>query len=150
VQQVTWATSVWLCRDSALHLAAAEGHLEVVRFLVQKGSNVNSPDRWGSHPLRDAVQVPLYLSLSCSLALLLSCSLVIALQARKEGMVGCLDALFLCLRLYILCLVCASIHLPASMSWCPAIIVIVSVCMQQIECVCACNRYMLTHTDVDT
>ena len=72
------------------------------------------------------------LSTCLSLALLLSCSLVIALQARKEGMVGCLDALFLCLRLYILCLVCASIHLPASMSWCPAIIVIVSVCMQQI------------------
>ncbi len=43
-------------RRSALHLAAAEGHKEVVSFLVSKGADVNSEDRWGNRPLRDAIQ----------------------------------------------------------------------------------------------
>ena len=38
-----------------LHLAAAEGHLEVVQFLLKSGVDVNSPDRWGGHPLDDAI-----------------------------------------------------------------------------------------------
>ncbi len=45
-----------IVRRSALHLAAAEGHVEVVSFLVKKGADVNSEDRWGNRPLRDAIQ----------------------------------------------------------------------------------------------
>ena len=38
-----------------LHLASAEGHLDVVKFLIDVGINVNSADRWGGHPLDDAL-----------------------------------------------------------------------------------------------
>lgn len=37
-----------------LHLAAAEGKLEVVKFLVENGANVNTVDRWNSTPLNEA------------------------------------------------------------------------------------------------
>ncbi|KAG2468152.1 GLSK Glutaminase, partial [Polypterus senegalus] len=42
---------------TALHVAASEGHMEVVRFLVD-GCKVNpfTKDRWGNSPLDDAVQ----------------------------------------------------------------------------------------------
>eukprot|EP00960_Hanusia_phi_P051994 761167-Hanusia_phi.AAC.1 len=43
-------------RRSALHLAAAEGHHEVVAFLVIYGANVNCTDRWGGDPLKDAIR----------------------------------------------------------------------------------------------
>ncbi len=41
---------------TALHLAAAEGHAEVVSFLIARGATVNAKDRWGATPLYDAVQ----------------------------------------------------------------------------------------------
>mgnify|MGYP003572629382 FL=1 len=37
-----------------MHLAAAEGHLEVVRFLLEKDISPNTRDRWGGTPLNDA------------------------------------------------------------------------------------------------
>ena len=33
---------------TALHVAACEGHSEVVEYLIKKGANVNARDRWGS------------------------------------------------------------------------------------------------------
>jgi ankyrin repeat protein len=33
-------------RRTALHLAAAEGHLDIVKILVDRGANVKSKDRW--------------------------------------------------------------------------------------------------------
>ena len=41
-------------RRTALHVAASEGHLDVVRLLVQLGARVNRSDRWGGSPLDDA------------------------------------------------------------------------------------------------
>ncbi|KAG7382935.1 hypothetical protein PHYPSEUDO_004231 [Phytophthora pseudosyringae] len=38
-----------------LHVASAEGHLQIARYLVDCGANVNLLDRWGSSPLSDAV-----------------------------------------------------------------------------------------------
>lgn len=38
-----------------LHLAAEEGHLEAVKYLIQRGANMNIEDRWGTVPLRGAV-----------------------------------------------------------------------------------------------
>ena len=40
----------------ALHLAAAEGHREVVKFLLECRVDVNAQDRWGGTPLQDARQ----------------------------------------------------------------------------------------------
>lgn len=40
---------------TALHLAAAAGHIKVVRLLVSKGADVNVTDNWGGKPLDDAV-----------------------------------------------------------------------------------------------
>jgi len=39
---------------TAIHLAAGEGHLEIVRMLCEAGANVNVEDRWGHRPLDDA------------------------------------------------------------------------------------------------
>jgi glutaminase len=42
---------------TALHLAASEGHLDVVKFLVEKCHvGVDVTDRWGHTPLNDAVK----------------------------------------------------------------------------------------------
>lgn len=41
-------------KRTALHLAAGEGHDEVVLMLCNAGANVNAEDRWGSRPLDDA------------------------------------------------------------------------------------------------
>jgi lysophospholipase len=37
-----------------LHIAAAEGHIDCVKFLIEKKANVNIADRWGGLPLDDA------------------------------------------------------------------------------------------------
>jgi glutaminase len=39
---------------TALHLAAAEGQLEVVRYLLAIGTEPQPVDRWGGTPLSDA------------------------------------------------------------------------------------------------
>lgn len=36
----------------ALHLASEEGHLDVVKMLVEQGADVNVMDRWGTTPLK--------------------------------------------------------------------------------------------------
>ena len=42
-------------RRTALHLAASEGNLEVVKYLVDEAKANHSPqDRWGNTPLDDA------------------------------------------------------------------------------------------------
>jgi len=41
-------------RRTALHVASSEGCLDVVKYLVSKGANVNRSDRWGGSPLDDA------------------------------------------------------------------------------------------------
>ncbi len=41
---------------TALHLAAAEGHAEVVAYLLSRGAPASARDRWGATPLHDAVQ----------------------------------------------------------------------------------------------
>ena len=42
---------------TAIHLAASEGMLEVVRFLVEElGASVSPRDRWGNTPLDDATR----------------------------------------------------------------------------------------------
>ena len=41
-------------RRTAMHLAAAEGHLEIVRYLLAHGASINPIDRWGNSPLDEA------------------------------------------------------------------------------------------------
>lgn len=41
-------------RRTALHIAAAEGHLDICRFLVVRGARINRVDRWGGSPMDDA------------------------------------------------------------------------------------------------
>ena len=43
-------------KRGALHLAASEGHLDVVKWLVENGCDVNVKDRWGNTPLQDAIR----------------------------------------------------------------------------------------------
>lgn len=45
-----------ICSDrrTALHVAASEGHLDIVRLLVHRGARINRSDRWGGSPLDDA------------------------------------------------------------------------------------------------
>lgn len=40
---------------TALHVAAAEGHVDVVSFLLSEGAVSNCKDRWGKTPLDDAL-----------------------------------------------------------------------------------------------
>ena len=37
-----------------MHLASANGHIQIVQFLLRLGMNVNPRDRWGATPLNDA------------------------------------------------------------------------------------------------
>jgi len=37
-----------------MHVAASEGHIDICRFLVERGSRINRSDRWGGSPLDDA------------------------------------------------------------------------------------------------
>ena len=39
---------------SPMHIAAAEGHIKIVEFLLNSGVDPNQPDRWGGTPLEDA------------------------------------------------------------------------------------------------
>lgn len=41
-------------RRTAMHIAASEGHMETVKFLVSNGARINRSDRWGGSPLDDA------------------------------------------------------------------------------------------------
>mmetsp|Transcript_2886 Transcript_2886/g.4148 ORF Transcript_2886/g.4148 Transcript_2886/m.4148 type:complete len:650 (-) Transcript_2886:354-2303(-) len=41
-------------RRTALHVAASEGNLNIVKFLIERGAKVNRSDRWGGSPLDDA------------------------------------------------------------------------------------------------
>jgi len=43
-------------RRTALHLAAAEGREQVVKYLIENGAAVNPKDRWNGTPLDDAVR----------------------------------------------------------------------------------------------
>jgi ankyrin repeat protein len=49
------ASSADYDRRSALHLAVAEGHVEVVKYLVSKGADVNAIDRFEGTPLDGAI-----------------------------------------------------------------------------------------------
>ena len=42
-------------KRTALHLAAGNGHVGIVRLLCEKGADVNPRDRWGNRPLDDAI-----------------------------------------------------------------------------------------------
>jgi hypothetical protein len=42
-------------KRTPLHLAAAEGHLEIAQILVEAGASLTTYDRWGCTPLFDAV-----------------------------------------------------------------------------------------------
>jgi ankyrin repeat protein len=39
-----------------LHLAAFNGHVMIVRYLIENGAEINSIDRWGGTPLDDALR----------------------------------------------------------------------------------------------
>jgi len=41
-------------RRTALHIAASEGHVDICRYLVERGAAINRSDRWGGSPLDDA------------------------------------------------------------------------------------------------
>ena len=41
-------------RRSPLHLAASEGHLEMVKYLLERGARINRSDRWGHSPMDDS------------------------------------------------------------------------------------------------
>lgn len=41
-------------RRTALHAAAGNGHLKVIKLLCESGANANVTDRWGGSPLDDA------------------------------------------------------------------------------------------------
>ena len=38
----------------ALHLAASEGHIKAVQYLIEQGADANAKDRWGFTPYGEA------------------------------------------------------------------------------------------------
>jgi ammonium transporter Rh len=50
------ASSADYDKRTALHLAASEGLLDCVKFLVEKKADINTKDRWNGTPLDDAVR----------------------------------------------------------------------------------------------
>jgi ankyrin repeat protein len=36
-----------------LHLACSAGHLDIVKYLIENGADINCKDRWGATPLND-------------------------------------------------------------------------------------------------
>ena len=50
----THISHVYIC--TALHLAASEGHVELVKFLLERQADVNITDRMGFSPLVDALR----------------------------------------------------------------------------------------------
>lgn len=43
-------------KRTALHLASGEGHIDVIKLLIQHNADVNCEDRFGNRPLDDALQ----------------------------------------------------------------------------------------------
>ena len=41
---------------TALHLAAAEGHAEIVQYLIEQNAKLHEKDRWGNTPLHEATK----------------------------------------------------------------------------------------------
>lgn len=41
-------------KRTPLHLAAASGHYDIVKYLVDYGVEINCKDRWGATPLNDS------------------------------------------------------------------------------------------------
>ncbi len=41
-------------KRTGIHLAASEGHLEAVKFFIEKNADINPKDRWGGTPITDA------------------------------------------------------------------------------------------------
>ena len=41
-------------KRTPLHLAAAAGHLDIVKYLIEQGADPSPKDRWGATPLNDA------------------------------------------------------------------------------------------------
>lgn len=41
-------------KRTPLHVAASSGHIDVIKYLLSIGVNINCKDRWGSTPLNDA------------------------------------------------------------------------------------------------
>jgi len=54
---------------TCLHMAAAEGHPEVITLLIQNGANPDPKDKWGDTPLRRAIRRRKYSSVETLLAL---------------------------------------------------------------------------------
>ena len=43
-------------KRTALHLACSECHIEVVKYLIKKGVNINCQDRWNNKPIDDIIR----------------------------------------------------------------------------------------------
>ena len=41
---------------TALHLAASEGHIHLIQYILEMHADINARDRWGSTPLDDAIK----------------------------------------------------------------------------------------------
>ena len=69
-----------------LHVAASEGHVDVVRHLLQNGALVHKRDRYGCNPLDDAVRFNHH----DVIALLVETGARLSLQSFKLGIELCL------------------------------------------------------------